>query len=140
MVNFVSAVASMIAAFCSAMVYILMTEKTKVVLIFSNNKDTIEYPAGQRSRMWFFLRNEGHRVTANNVQALIYFPEDLKPEIFGDPERRKEIQYFWEQKPGRVVFYVNALPPKSHPERRGINPVKFPSEPRKYEFPLGSSG
>ena len=140
MVNFVSAVAGIIAAFFSAMVYILMIRKTTIVLTFSNNKDAIEYPAGQKSRMWFFLRNKGHKVTANNVQAVIYFPDDLKPEIFGGPERRKEVQYFWEQKPGRVVFYVDALPPKSYSVRRGINPVKFPSEPQRYEFRYGILG
>jgi len=56
MVNFISAVAGVIAAFFSAMVYILMTRKTTIVLAFNNNKDTIEYEAGVNYAMHFSLK------------------------------------------------------------------------------------
>ena len=134
MVNLVAAVGSVVAAVTSIIILFWHMRKTKVILTFNNDKDTIEYKAGESSRMWFFLKNTGNKVTVTNVQAMISFPDNLKPTTLGDPERRKEVEYFWERKPGRVVFYVDALPPKSHPARRRINPVKFSPDPQRYEF------
>ena len=130
MVNFVSAVAGVVAAFFSAMVYILMTRKTTVVLIFNNNKDTIEYKAGVNYAMYFSLKNMG-RVIAHSVEGVVYFPNDLKPKL-RDNTHPEKVEYFMD--PERVVLRVQNLPPKSNPMNRHLSIVKFPTEPQKYEF------
>lgn len=130
MVNFVSAVAGIIAAFFSAMVYILMTRKTAIVLTFSNDKDTIEYKAGVNYAMSFSLRNVG-RTNAHNVEAVVYFPDNLRPRS-RDNSHPEKIEYCPD--PERVVLRVDNLPPESNPVGRHISIVDFPAEPRRYEF------
>ena len=130
MVNFISAVAGVIAAFFSAMVYILMTRKTTTVLTFNNNKDTIEYKAGVNYAMHFSLRNIG-RVNAHSVEGVVYFPNDFEPEL-RDNTHPEKVEYFMD--PERVVLRVENLPPKSNLIERHLSIVKFPIEPQKYEF------
>jgi len=130
MVNFVSAVAGIIAAFFSAMVYVLMTRKTTIVLTFNNNKDTVEYKAGVNYAMSFFLKNIG-KINAHNVEAVVYFPNDLKPRS-RDNSHPEKIEYFLD--PERVVLRVENLPPESSPIGRHISIVNFPSKPQRYEF------
>ena len=136
MVNFVSAVAGVVAAFFSVMVYILMTRKTTVVLTFNNNKDTIEYKAGVNYAMHFSLTNIG-RVNAHSVEGVVYFPNDFEPEL-RDNAHPEKVEYFMD--PERVVLRVENLPPKSNLIERHLSIVKFPIEPQKYEFNYETTG
>ena len=127
--NFVSAIAAVIAAFFSAAVYILMTRKTTIVLTFNNGKDTIGYDMGEKPELGFFLKNTG-KVSAYNVEAVVYFPKGVSCQLGVNPE---EAEYF--DKPDRVVLRINTLPPKSSPKQIVTRwGVKFLSKPKKYEF------
>lgn len=128
--NFVSAVAGIIAAFFSAMVYILMTRKTTIVLTFNNNKDRIEYKAGVNYAMSFLLKNIG-KVSAHNIEAVVHFPSNLKPRS-RDNSHPEKVEYLPD--PERVVLKVEHLPPGSNPTGRHISIVNFLSEPQRYEF------
>jgi len=60
--------------------------------------------------MHFSLRNTG-RVNAHSVEGVVYFPNDLKPEL-RDNTHPEKVEYF--MNPERVVLRVENLPPKSN--------------------------
>ena len=131
----VGGIAAVIAAVFTVILYILATKKTTVTLTFGNGKDRVDCKVGESRVLHFLLKNTGN-ITAQNVEAAIYYPEGLQPHTRNNRQPEK-VEYF--MNPERVVLRVESLPPRSNPVTRVCSSTK-PNEPNTYEFKYEITG
>jgi len=89
-----------VAAIFTVILYILTTKKTSVILTFNNGKDRTKCEVGESKVLHFLLQNMGN-VTAYNVEATVYYPEDLVP-LTGDNTKPDEVEYFTDPEKGSI--------------------------------------